>query len=154
MRDGEAESLGCLEVDNKIELGRPLNRDVGGLYTSQQHDALLGENVSIELGEVWAIGNEATFLGRGPPFVHGRQAQCRNPTKDDLAIDEEVRGRKHTLRPSAPKLFAASIALTISSGLTARLIKSSTPRVRAWNYAKHPAPPKLAAPQVNATILC
>jgi hypothetical protein len=39
--------LGSLQIYHQLELGRLLDRNVGGLYAAQQLDELPGENVSM-----------------------------------------------------------------------------------------------------------
>ena len=74
------------------------NNAYSSAYASQEFDALPGKNVSKELGEQGAIGKKAAFLGHVRPFVHGRQTQCRNLLKDDLAIVIKQRPRQHVER--------------------------------------------------------
>jgi hypothetical protein len=75
-----------LKIDYKLELGRLLDRHIGGLYSTQQLHQLAGENVPKNLFEARAIGDEASLLRLGRPLPDSGQAERRNALQDELTI--------------------------------------------------------------------
>ena len=50
-RDGQTQRFRSLEIDDKLERGRLLDRNLCGLYSAQQLDQLPGPNVPVNLLE-------------------------------------------------------------------------------------------------------
>ena len=53
----QPKGLGCLKIDDEVELGRLLNGEICRLGSKKQFDALPSKNVSIKLDEAKTISN-------------------------------------------------------------------------------------------------
>jgi hypothetical protein len=71
--DGQAGRLGGGQVDDEIELGRLLDREVGGIRTTQNLVDMVSRAPE-QVREVWSIGHETSSLDVLPKSVHRRQA--------------------------------------------------------------------------------
>src|SRR5437870_10142282 len=71
-RDGEAEGLRGLQVDDQLELGGLLDRQVGGLGPLQNPVDIPGSDTPA-LEEIASIGDETTALDPNPRAAHRRQ---------------------------------------------------------------------------------
>ena len=75
MRHLEAESLGCSHVDDEVEFGRLLDRDVAGLGAA--HDLVdVFTRASEQVGVICSIGDQASCFDVSPFRVHRRDS-CR-----------------------------------------------------------------------------
>src|SRR5262245_54253121 len=78
-RDGQPEGFGGLEVDDELELGRLLDRQIGGLGTLENLVHVNG-SAPVEVKNVRAIRHEATGVDMELQGEHRRQvAPCREP---------------------------------------------------------------------------
>src|SRR5271166_659736 len=94
-RHGEAERLGGLEIDGKLELGRQLDRQVGG--SGALEDAIdIGWYSPIEIYGVGSVGNQATGSDLDPVVENGGHAVARRE-RDDL-IEIASRRKEDVIR--------------------------------------------------------
>jgi hypothetical protein len=77
-RQSEAERLGCCEVDDHIEFGRLLDRDVGRLFTSQDFVNEVGRAPELR-HQVWPIGHETARPRPAYLFIPAISASGRPP---------------------------------------------------------------------------
>src|SRR5262249_51440311 len=68
-RNREAERLGGRKIENQIELGRLLDRNVAGLGPAQNLVDIVG-GAAIPVFEVWSIGHQATRFDVVPNALH------------------------------------------------------------------------------------
>jgi hypothetical protein len=61
-RDGEAERLGGLEVDDEFEFGRLLHREIGW-FVAFENAPSIGANLVVRIAEAAAIAHQATGEG-------------------------------------------------------------------------------------------
>src|SRR6266487_6824895 len=81
----EVERLSGLQVDRKLELGRLLDRKLGGLLAAQ--DAVdVGGCLPVLIGQINAIGYQAAVGDEVPEGISRRQAVPRSERDDQLAI--------------------------------------------------------------------
>jgi hypothetical protein len=57
LRDGQAERLGGLEIDDELECGRLLDREVGGLLALEDL-AGVDADLAIGAGEAWTVADQ------------------------------------------------------------------------------------------------
>jgi len=69
MTDG----FGGPEIDDQLEAGRLLDRNVSRLGTTQQLDELSRHDLPLDLDEARAVADEATLLCCFRPLIHGRK---------------------------------------------------------------------------------
>src|SRR5262245_48871534 len=87
-RNGEAERLSSLEVNDEVERRRLLYWQVGGLGTLQDLVDIDG-GAAADVGRVWPIGHEAAGLHKRPDVVHGRQAARGRECGEPAAVLED-----------------------------------------------------------------
>src|SRR5262245_47249295 len=92
-RDGQAECLGGLEVDDKLELGQLDDRQVAGLFTledSASVDALL----TVCLGEAGSVTDQAAGHRELALLVNSRNGEARCQRGDPIApaVEEWIGG--------------------------------------------------------------
>src|SRR6516164_4921482 len=75
-RHGETESLGGGQVEDKVELGRLLDRKVARLRPAQNFVDILG-SAAKQVREVWTIRHQPSRFGQFPKAVHGRQSHAQ-----------------------------------------------------------------------------
>src|SRR5215470_13199175 len=83
-RDGQAERLGGLEVDDELELGRLLDREIGGLGTLEDL-CHIGSGASIEISEIRAVAHEGACLRPRRGLGDSREAVLRGKLKETRA---------------------------------------------------------------------
>ena len=62
-RDRQAERLGGREIDDELEFGRLLDRDIAGLRPAQNLVDQLGGAPEL-IREVWSVGHETAGFGQ------------------------------------------------------------------------------------------
>src|SRR5215472_1506448 len=72
LRDRQSEGLGGLEVDDELELGGLLYREVAGLRPLQNLVHVC-RSAPIDVSPKWSIGHEAALIDKQPHGVHGRE---------------------------------------------------------------------------------
>src|SRR6516162_11610849 len=80
-RHSEAERLGGSEVDDEIEFGRLLDRDVPWLRPVQYLVHKIG-GAAEQVREVWSIGHQTPCFDMLPKTVHRRQARAQRQDID------------------------------------------------------------------------
>src|SRR5262249_53798838 len=80
-RDGEAEHLGSGQVDDKLESGRLLDRNIAGLRTAQNLVNQLGGAPEL-IQEVWAVGHETARFNKTAGIEDRRQSRAERKRHD------------------------------------------------------------------------
>ena len=84
-RNVEAERLGGREIDDEIEFGRLLDRDVGGLRAAQNLVDIVG-GAPEQVREVRSIGHQTSRFDVLPKAVHRRQSRGQRQGVDANAV--------------------------------------------------------------------
>src|SRR5437763_599070 len=89
--NGEAEGLGCLEVDDQLELHRLLHRQVGGFRPLEDAIHVVG-GAAEEVRQVRSIGHQTASHDPYPAGKHARQVLLGGELRDVLSvhIDERI----------------------------------------------------------------
>src|SRR6516164_4458829 len=74
-RNSEAERLGGGQVDDEIELGRLLDRDVARLCSAQNLVDVVGSAPEL-VRQAWSVGHQPSSLDVLPKTVHRRQSRA------------------------------------------------------------------------------
>src|SRR5262249_27391904 len=94
LRNREPEGLRGREVDDQLELGGLLDRQVGGLGALEDL-VHVGRGTSLHLGSIYTIGHEATWLDKHPELIDcGHPMRCRK-IDDFLSMHEHEGWRRH-----------------------------------------------------------
>src|SRR5215813_9220820 len=80
-RDGKPERFGGLEIDDQLELGGLLHREIGGLRALEDLVHICGSSMGCVSG-IWTIGYKATRLGIEGGWVQHRQAVLHKELDD------------------------------------------------------------------------
>src|ERR1700676_2598959 len=59
LRNCEAEHLGSLEIDDHLDLRRPLDRQIGGFRTTENAAGIVA-GLLVRMGEVGSVANQAS----------------------------------------------------------------------------------------------
>src|SRR5262245_8904063 len=104
-RHFEAERLGGRQIDDQIELGRLLDRDVGRLRPAQNLVDILGRAPE-QVGRVCSIGHQASRLDVLPCTVHRRQSRAHSQDIDasPVGVHERVRTNIKCIRAVLERL--------------------------------------------------
>src|SRR5262249_9724877 len=94
LRDRQAERLRCLEVDDQIELGRLLDRQIGGLGPLED-PINVNRRSSLHLRNIYPIGHEATRLDKDLELIDCRDPMRRRQIDDGLSMLEHKGWRRH-----------------------------------------------------------
>src|SRR5260370_25134675 len=86
-RDRQAEGLGGLEVDDQLELGGLLDREVGGSGPLEDLVNVLG-GATIQVQHISAIGYEASRIHIGSELVNRREPMLAREIGEDLPVPE------------------------------------------------------------------
>ena len=81
----EAERLGGRQIDDEIELGRLLDRDVGRLRPAQNLVDIVG-GAPEQVREIWSIGHQTSRFDVLPEAVHRRQSRAERQGVDANAV--------------------------------------------------------------------
>src|SRR5262249_2315695 len=74
-RDFEAECLGSRQIDDEVELGRLLDRDVGRLRPAQDFVDHVG-GAPEQIRQVWTVGHETPCFYISAGIEHRRQPRA------------------------------------------------------------------------------
>ena len=91
VRHGEAERPGSLEVEDQLELGRRLNRQVGRLLALEDAIDAAGR-LPVLVDVIRPIGDQATVGGEGTFEVDRRQLVPRRQDDDQLTMNRQPPG--------------------------------------------------------------
>ena len=75
MRHGEAERLGCLQVDDQLELGRLLHRQISGLLALEDPSGI-NADLAIDGREAGSIADQAAGRRELPPRIDRRNGMA------------------------------------------------------------------------------
>src|SRR5262249_40522349 len=89
-RDREAERLRGLRVDHKIELGRLLNGQIGGLGTLEDFVHISG-GTPIQVWKMHSVGHESASYGKLTESIHRRQPVFDRKLNDPLSVTKRQR---------------------------------------------------------------
>jgi hypothetical protein len=84
-RNVEAERLGGGQVDNEIELGRLLDRQVGGFRSAQNPVDIVGR-APVEVREVRSVGHQSPGFDVGTSIEDGWQVRGERERDDARAV--------------------------------------------------------------------
>src|SRR5262249_33535257 len=87
-----------LKIDDKLEPGRLLDRQIGRLDAAQQLGELPAHDVSVQLNDQRSVSDEAALLRHFRPLVNGWQTQGPNAVENEGTTVEEKRGCQHVER--------------------------------------------------------
>src|SRR5215475_2672566 len=88
IRHGQAEGLGGLEIDDELEPGRQLDRQLARLGTIE--DAIdIGGGTPVAVGEVLAVADQSSGLYVLPEREDRRQPVLERELRDSLALLDE-----------------------------------------------------------------
>src|SRR5262249_28632316 len=88
LRHGQAEGLGGLEIDDELEPGRQLDRQLARLGTIE--DAIdIGGRTPVAVGEVLAVADQSSGLYVLPEREDRRQPVLERELRDSLALLDE-----------------------------------------------------------------
>ena len=104
-RHVEAERLGGGQVDDEIELGRLLDRDVGRLRPAQNLVDIVG-GAPEQVREVWSIGHQTSRFDVLPKTVHRRQSRGERQGVDanPVGVHERVAADIKRIRAALERL--------------------------------------------------
>src|SRR6516165_1247139 len=80
-----------LKINDKLEPGRLLDRQIGRLDAAQQLGELPAHDVSVQLNDQRSVSDEAALLRHFRPLVNGWQTQGRNAVENEGTTVEEKR---------------------------------------------------------------
>src|SRR5262249_18541206 len=105
LRDRQAERLSGGEIDDKIKLGRLLDRDVTRLRAAQNLVDIIG-GASILVRDAWSIGHQTSRFDVLPQTVHRRQSRAQRQGADANAVGvhKRVGEDKKRLRAALERL--------------------------------------------------
>src|SRR5450631_2146802 len=124
-----ADRMCSLEIDDELEIGRLLDRNVGRLDAPQRfddHPRRLAEDTR----QASAISYQATFFRHFGPLVYGREPQLGGAFENEAAVGDQ-QPRCRTLIAAAPDILISFIACSMSSGVRTVKMASSMPRARS-----------------------
>src|SRR5262249_18785586 len=84
-RDGEAERLGGVQIDDEVELSRLLDRKISRLRSAQNLIDVVGSEPE-KVRDVWSIGYQTARFDGFPNGMHGRQSRGERPGIDANAV--------------------------------------------------------------------
>src|SRR5262249_11185321 len=87
-RNGEAEGLGRLEVDDQFELDRRLNRQLARLL-SAKNAIDIGRGASKQVDDIDCIYDQGSAARKLPIRVGGWQGVTRRETSDQIGVGRE-----------------------------------------------------------------
>jgi hypothetical protein len=90
----KAERLGRLEVDDQIELGGLLDRDVGRLRATQYLIHEIGGPTEL-VRQICAVGDQPAGVNEFPKPGHRRQSRCERQRGDPTPVGVRKRVAKH-----------------------------------------------------------
>jgi hypothetical protein len=85
VRNCEAQCLGGREIEDELEFGRPLNRDIAGLRPVQNLVDQVG-GAPEQIREVWSVGHETPGLDIIPAIEDRRQSRGVRKRDDARAV--------------------------------------------------------------------
>src|SRR5262249_23563614 len=107
----EAKRFGGREIDDEIELGRLLHRQVARLGPAQNLvDIVAG--AAKQVGNVWSVGNQTTRFDELPVAVHRRQSRAERQ-----GVDANPVGVHERLATDVKRIRAASEPLESGGNL-------------------------------------
>jgi hypothetical protein len=86
----QAERLGGRQIDNEIELGRLLDRNVGWLRTAQNFVDKV-RSTSEQIGDIWSIGHKTTRYRVFPQAMHRWQSPSKGQAVDASPVGAHER---------------------------------------------------------------
>src|SRR4029453_12363282 len=89
-RNFDAERPGRGQVDDEIEFGRLLDRDVGGLYAFKDLVDIIARAPE-QVREVWSIGRQTSCFDVLPKVIHRRQSRAERQGADSNPIGRQER---------------------------------------------------------------
>jgi hypothetical protein len=95
-----ADRMCSLEIDDELEIGRLLDRNVGRLDAPQRfddHPRRLAEDAR----QASAISYQATFFCHFGPFVYGREPQLGGALENEAAVGDQQPRRQNVNRSGA-----------------------------------------------------
>src|SRR5579862_3916770 len=95
--------LGGLEVDYKLECGRLLDRQIGGLGAPEYLDDLT-RDLTVNRSQTRAISDQAAVLRHVGPLIYCRKKRCIGAVDHNMAVNGKKWRRKHVQRRGAPRL--------------------------------------------------
>src|SRR5215472_11585752 len=115
--NGKTERLGALQVDDKLEFGRLLDRNVGRLRPAQN---LVGElsGATVQVGQVWSIGHQESRFHEFSKPAYRRQSRSERQLADKypVRVHKRVGNDVHRIRP-APEQLERRVERLTSAGL-------------------------------------
>ena len=98
----ETERLGGGQIDDEIEFGRLLDREVARLRPAQNLVDIVG-GAPEQVREVWSIGHQTSRFDVLPKTVHRRQSRAERQGVDANSVGGYERvGNRHKVRPRGP----------------------------------------------------
>src|SRR6516162_10934973 len=85
LRNGQAECLGGREIDDKLESGWLLDRNITGLCATQNLVDQLGRAPEL-IRVVWAVGHETARLNKRAGIEHRRQSRAERKRHDASTV--------------------------------------------------------------------
>jgi len=95
-----ADRLRGLEIDDQLEIGRLLDRNVGWLDATKRFDNH-PRRLAEDAGQASAISYQAAFFRYFRPFVDSREPQRGGALDNEAAVGEQQRQRQHVNRGGA-----------------------------------------------------
>src|SRR5262245_28054399 len=89
-RNGEAERLSGLEIDDKLEFGRLFDRQIAGIG-ALENSVDVACSAAKHITVVWSITDQAACLGKCPIRIHRRQSTSRGHIQDLASLTVEDR---------------------------------------------------------------
>jgi hypothetical protein len=90
LRDGEAERLGGLEIEDQLECGRLLDRQIGRLGALEDLSGV-NADLAVGTGEAHSIADQAAGRGVFTPVIDRRDRMACRQRQELLAPAEEER---------------------------------------------------------------
>src|SRR5215475_13023490 len=85
LRDRQAKCPGRRKIDDKLESGRLLDRNIAGLRTPQNLVDQLG-GAPEPIGAVWSVGHETACLNKNVVVPNRRQSRTERKRHDASAV--------------------------------------------------------------------
>jgi hypothetical protein len=93
-RHFDAERLCCLEIDDKLVLGRCLHRQVGGLLTFQDATGIAG-GAPKRIDGIRTVRNQAAIVDKEVHVIDRRQSVPSRQRNNQLAMNDGQRVPRH-----------------------------------------------------------
>ena len=87
LRNRQAEHLGGRQINDEIELGRLLDRKIGGLRTAQYFVDIVGRAPPL-VRPIWSIGHQTACFDVLPKAVYRRQPRAERQSVDAKPVGE------------------------------------------------------------------